>query len=143
MYDVIVIGVGGKGSAVLFHVARRAARVLGLEQFDIPNELGSSHGLTRMIRLAYWEDPAYVPLLRRAYELWRELEHLAGESLLFTTGSIDAGAPDGRPVRGVLEACDRFDLPHNTLDARELSRRFPGYRLPSSLVATTSLTVAS
>jgi len=123
------------GSAALLHLARRNARVLGLEQFAIPHELGSSHGLTRIIRFAYWEDPAYVPLLRRAYELWRELERSSGEELLVTTGSVDAGAPDSRPIRGALDACKRFDLPYATFDSAALHRRFPGYRLPPSLVA--------
>src|SRR5262245_35885943 len=134
-FDAIVLGVGGMGSAALLHLARRRLRVLGLEQFEIPHELGSSHGLTRIIRLAYWEDPAYVPLLRRAYELWRELEQLAGEVLLVTTGSIDAGPPDSRPIRGALEACSRFSLPYETFDGSALHQRFPGYRLPSNLAA--------
>src|SRR5438552_4336630 len=73
-FDVIVIGVGAMGSATCWELARRGARVLGLDRFDIPNPRGSSHGLSRMIRLAYYEHPDYVPLLRRAYELWRELE---------------------------------------------------------------------
>ena len=72
-YDVIVVGVGGMGSATTYHLARRGQKVLALEQFDIPHELGSSHGVNRIIRLAYAEHPNYVPLLRRAYELWREL----------------------------------------------------------------------
>src|SRR5438552_11027123 len=110
MLDAIVIGVGGMGSAALYHLARRGAHVLGLEQFEIPHNRGSSHGLTRIIRLAYWEHAAYVPLLRRAYELWHELERSAGEVLLVTTGSIDAGPHGSRPVRGVLEACGRFGL---------------------------------
>ena len=76
-YDVIVIGVGGMGSATCFHLAARGQRVLGLEQFDVPHQLGSSHGVNRIIRLAYAEHPSYVPLLRRAYELWRELDTLA------------------------------------------------------------------
>jgi sarcosine oxidase len=134
-YNIIVVGVGGMGSSALFHIARRGARVLGLEQFEIPHDQGSSHGLTRIIRLAYWEDPAYVPLLRRAYELWRGLEQLAGEPLLVTTGSVDAGAPDSRSIRGVLEACRRFDLAHETLSSSALHLRFPGYCLPDSLVA--------
>src|SRR5678816_159813 len=69
-FDVIVIGIGGAGSAALYHLARRRKRVLGIEQFGIPHEFGSSHGLTRIIRLAYYEHPDYVPLLRRAYQLW-------------------------------------------------------------------------
>src|SRR5438552_2931103 len=123
------------GSAALFHTARRGARVLGVEQFDIPHDRGSSHGQTRIIRLAYWEHPSYLPLLWRAYELWRELEGLAGEPLLVTTGSIDAGLPDSRPVRGVLDACRTFNLPHETFDSSALRRRFPGYHLPRDLVA--------
>ena len=133
-YDVIVVGVGGMGSAAAFHAARRGARVLGLEQFEIPHDKGSSHGLTRIIRLAYWEDLAYVPLLLRAYELWRELEHLAGESLLTITGSVDGGAPNSRPIRGVLQACARFDLRHEVLESGVLRDRFPGYQLPSDVI---------
>src|SRR5438876_11276578 len=92
MYDAIVVGVGGTGSAAAYHLAARGARVLALEQFAIPHDLGSSHGLSRIIRLAYWEHPAYVPLVRRAYELWRALEAASRERLLVVTGSIDAGA---------------------------------------------------
>jgi sarcosine oxidase len=133
-FDVIVVGVGGMGSAAAFHAARRGARVLGLEQFEIPHDKGSSHGLNRIIRLAYWEDLAYVPLLRRAYELWRELEKVAGESLLTITGSVDAGEPDSRPIRGVLQACERFDLRYEVLESGALRARFPGYQLPEDLV---------
>src|ERR1043166_10131525 len=110
-YDLIVIGVGGMGSATVYHAARRGLSVLGLEQFDIPHALGSSHGVTRIIRLAYYEHPSYVPLLRRAYELWRELEQQAGEQLLFITGSLDAGPPDSDVVAGSLRSCQLHDLP--------------------------------
>src|SRR5262245_46002674 len=135
-YDAIVIGVGGMGSAALYHLARRGARrVLGLEQFEIPHDRGSSHGLSRIIRLAYWEHPDYVPLVRRAYGLWRELEQATGESLLTVTGSIDAGPADGRMVRGALAACRTHSLEHELLDAAALTARFPGCRLPESLVA--------
>src|ERR1051326_7020168 len=99
-YDVIVIGVGGMGSAAAFHLARRGARTLALEQFDIPHDFGSSHGLSRIIRLAYWEHPDYVALVRRAYDLWRALEAETGEPLLVVTGSIDAGPPGSRNVAG-------------------------------------------
>jgi sarcosine oxidase len=134
-YDVIVIGVGGMGSAAVYHLARRGARVLGLERYDIPHDLGSSHGVNRIIRLAYAEHPAYVPLLRRAYELWREIELHAGERLLFITGSVDAGLPQGETVTGSLLSCQTHHLPHEVLDAGALHRRFPGYRLPSDMVA--------
>ncbi len=133
-YDVIVIGVGGMGSATVYHLARRGLSVLGLERFDIPHELGSSHGHSRIIRLAYAEHPNYVPLLRRAYALWHELEDMAGEKLLIVTGGIDAGAENSSTVQGSLCACAIHHLPHERLDATALGRRFPGYRLAPEMV---------
>jgi sarcosine oxidase len=135
LYDVIVIGVGGMGSATVYQLARRGCRVLGLEQFSIPHGLGSSHGGNRIIRLAYAEDPKYVPLLRRAYELWREIENLTRERLLIITGGIDAGTEDSPTVVGSLLACEMHHLPHQYWTAAELHRRFPGCRLPDDMVA--------
>ena len=134
-YDAIVIGLGGMGSAALYQLAQRGKRVLGIEQFDIAHELGSSHGVTRIIRLAYHEHPSYVPLMRRAYELWRELEASAGEQILHITGSIDAGPPDGSNFNGSLLSCEQHDLPHDVLTSSELTKRFPGYRLPPETMA--------
>lgn len=134
-YDAIVIGVGGMGSAALYQLARRGKRALGIERFGVPHELGSSHGVTRIIRLAYHEDPAYVPLLRRAYELWRELEADAGERILHITGSLDAGPPDSFTFQGALRSCAEHNLPHETLDAAEIAKRFPAYRLPPETMA--------
>ena len=135
-YDAIVVGVGGMGSATLYHLTRRGAkRVLGLEQFDVPNDQGSSHGLSRIIRLAYWEHPGYVPLLRRTYALWHELEDQTGERLLVTTGSVDAGPPESPAVRGARHACQIFDLPHVLHDGASLRTVFPGYQLPPDFVA--------
>ena len=133
MYDVIVLGVGGMGSATLFHLARRGLRVLGLERYDLVHEYGSSHGLTRIIRLAYWEHPTYVALLRRAYELWRELETLAGERLLYITGSVDAGPENGSIFQGALKSSELHGLAHEVMDGDQLHRRFPGYRLPPEI----------
>ena len=129
-YDAVVVGVGGMGSAALYHLARRGKRVLGLERFDIPHDLGSSHGITRIIRLAYFEHSAYVPLIRRAYELWRELEREAGEQLLHVTGAVEGGP---RIFEGALRSCHDHDLPHEALDGDEIGRRFPAFRLPSDL----------
>ena len=134
-YDAIVLGVGGMDSAAVYHLARRGARVLGIEQFGIPHDRGSSHGVSRIIRLAYWEHPDYVPLVRRAYDLWRDLEGSVGEPLLTVTGTIDGGPPDSRTIRGSLSACRTHGLAHELLDAAALSRRFPGYRLPDDHVA--------
>jgi sarcosine oxidase len=134
-YDVIVIGLGAMGSAALCHLARRGKTVLGLEQFNIPHEQGSSHGTTRIIRLAYHEHPSYVPLLRRAYELWNDLERFAGTPLLYTTGSIDAGPPGSLVVEGSRRSCEVHDLPHEVLTSEGLTQRYPGYRLPREFVA--------
>lgn len=134
-FDAIVIGVGGMGSATCFHLARRGWRVLGLERFDLLHAMGSSHGLTRIIRLAYSEHPSYVPLLRRAYELWHELENLERRTLLHITGSLEGGRPDGEVFKGCRHAAELHHLPHEVLDGLEIGRRFPGYRLPSSHLA--------
>lgn len=134
-FEVIVIGLGAMGSAALFHLARRGRSVLGLERFNIPHDRGSSHGVTRIIRLAYYEHPSYVPLLRRAYELWHDLERTAGMTLLYTTGSIDAGPRDSAIVEGSRRSCELHDLPHDILSSSELSARFPGYRLPDDTLA--------
>ncbi len=134
-YDTIVIGVGGMGSAAIYSLARRGKRVLGLEQFDIPHDLGSSHGYTRIIRLAYYEHPSYVMLLQRAYELWDEIERASGERLLHITGSIDAGPADSWVFKGSFQSSVEHELPHEVLTGQELARRFPGYRLPHDHMA--------
>ena len=134
-YDAIVIGVGAMGSAACWHLARRGARTLGLEQFDIPHTLGSSHGISRIIRLAYYEDPSYVPLLQRSFDLWDELARVSGRHLLTVTGTIDASAADGEVFRGSLASCELHDLPHEVLTSEQLTRRWPGYRLPAGHLA--------
>jgi sarcosine oxidase len=127
-YDTIVLGVGGFGSGALYHLARRGARVLGIEQFGIAHDRGSSHGQTRIIRKAYFEHSDYVPLLHRAYELWHELEHESGRQLLHPVGLFIAGEPACESVSGTVLAARLHNLPVETLDAREAGQRFPGYR---------------
>jgi sarcosine oxidase len=134
-YDVIVAGVGAMGSAACWRLAQRGLRVLGLERFAIPHRMGSSHGINRIIRLAYFEHPSYVPLLLRAYELWRDTERAAGERLLFITRALDVGRPNGRLVSGALESCRTHNLAHKVFDANETMRRFPAYRIPADFVA--------
>jgi sarcosine oxidase len=134
-FDVIVVGVGAMGSAACWQLARRGVRVLGLERYDIPHAYGSSHGLTRIIRLAYFESAAYVPLLQRAFELWREAGDAFGEQLLVVTGGVDASAADGRIFRGSLDSCIACGLPHETMSGAEVNRRFPGYGIPATHMA--------
>jgi len=131
-YDVIIVGVGGMGSAAAWQLARRGQRVLGLERYDIPHAHGSSHGVSRIIRLPYYEDPAYVPLLHRAMALWREAEAASGRELMVTTGSIDAGPEDDALFQGALASARLHDLTHEVLTGAEVNERFPGYNLPAT-----------
>jgi len=134
-YDVIVLGAGAMGSATAYHLARRGARVLLLEQFGIAHDQGSSHGYTRIIRLAYYEHPAYVVLLRRAYELWAAIEQTAGEQLFYRTGSLDCGPAGSDVFTGSLQSCLDYDLPHEILTSAQVTERYPAYRLPRENLA--------
>ena len=134
-HDVIVVGLGGMGSAAAAHVAARGQRVLGLEQFQPGHTQGSSHGRSRVIRLAYFEHPAYVPLLRRAYELWRQLERDTSRQVLQMTGGLMIGAPDSEVVSGSLRSAREHDLDHEVLDAAEIRRRFPPFTPPPGVIA--------
>ena len=134
-YDAIVLGVGGVGSAALFHLAARGSRVLGLERFVPGHDRGSSHGQTRLIRQAYFEHPDYVPMVRRAFELWAELEAQCGETLYRQVGLLQIGPPDGEVVRGVRESARVHGLPIENLSADDCRKRFPGFRLPEGCEA--------
>jgi sarcosine oxidase len=135
MLDVVVVGLGIMGAAALYELARRGFRVLGIERFYLGHDRGSSHGETRIIRLGYFEHPSYVPLLRRAYRLWRELEQISGERLMRVTGIAEIGPPDGVLVSGTLAASRRHGLPHEVLDATECMQRFPAFHVPSDFAA--------
>ncbi len=135
VFDHIVIGAGGMGSAAMYELARRGRRVLGLEQFTIPHELGSSSGATRIFRFAYFEHPSYVPLMRLSLARWQALERDFGERLVTVTGGLDIGLPSGRVVSGSKEACKTHGLTHEVLRASEVARRFPAWQLPSEFEA--------
>lgn len=124
-YDVIVLGLGGMGSAAACHLSARGARVLGLEKFGPVHNRGSSHGGSRITRQSYFEDPAYVPLLLRAYELYEQLERDTGRDVATLCGGVMIGRPDSRTVAGSLRSAEQWDLPHEMLDAKEIRRRFP------------------
>lgn len=123
------------GSAALFHLARRGRKVIGIEQFEPGHDRGSSHGESRAIRLGYSEHPSYVPLVRSAFDNWHELERLTGETILTTTGILEAGKPGSRMVEGSLEACLLHDLTFELLDAAEVRRRIPAVELPTDYTA--------
>jgi sarcosine oxidase len=131
-YDVIVVGVGAMGSSACWHLAQGGLRVLGLERFDIPNTMGSSHGQSRAIRLAYYEHPDYVPLLRRAYALWDALEAEAGEKILYRIGGLYLSPPDGQVVAGSALAAKQHGVEHELLDIAEVHRRFDAFGIPEN-----------
>lgn len=133
-WDVIVIGLGAMGSAAIDALARRGLRVLGIERYGIAHGHGSSHGRSRAIRLAYFEDPCFVPLLRRAYSGWRDLEARSRETILTVTGTLEMGRPDGAVVAGSLASCREHGLPHRILDAAEIRARWPAFRLDDDQV---------
>lgn len=124
-YDVAVIGLGAMGSAALAESARRGARAIGLDQFARGHDLSSSSGKSRMIRKAYFEDPAYVPLLLRAYEKWRELEQATGASLLRITGLLMVGPPGAEVITGACRAAREHDLAIESLSAPQIRARYP------------------
>lgn len=134
-YDAIVAGVGGMGSAALYNLAGRGWKVLGLDKYDVPNNMGSSHGNSRMIRLSYHEDPSYVTLMHKSYELWDKLQTDTNQELLITTGSIRAGHEHSSMFIGSKNACDIHNIPYEILEGREVNKRFPGYSFPNDILS--------
>lgn len=134
-YDVIVVGLGGMGSAAAAALARRGQRVLGLERFGPAHAQGSSHGGSRIIRQAYFEDPTYVPLVLEAYALWERLEAETGAELLTRTGGLLMGPEGSRTVAGSLASARRWDLAHELLGAADIRRRFPTFAPGPDVVA--------
>src|SRR5579864_2564398 len=133
-FDVAVIGLGAAGSAALAALSARARRVIGIERYAPGHDRGSSHGATRLIRLGYFEHPSYVPLLRAAYRLWRELEARSGRALLTVPGIVEIGAPDSELVEGTLRSSRLHGLAHDILDSQGVMKRFPAFRLPENFI---------
>ena len=124
-YDIAVAGLGGMGSAILAHCASRGASVIGFDRFGPVNTLGSSSGKSRMIRKAYFEDPAYVPLLLRAYESWRKLERETNEDLLCSTGLLMVGEEGSEIIEGSRRAANQHNLSIESLSKRQIKARYP------------------
>jgi sarcosine oxidase len=134
-FDVAVIGLGGIGSAIAAHCAARGASVIGLERFDPAHDRGSSHGKSRMIRQAYFEDAAYVALVLRSYELWRELEQKTAEQLLRITGVLSVGEEGSEVISGTKHSAAEHGLRLETLSRKQLQDRYPTLRLLPDEVA--------
>jgi sarcosine oxidase len=131
-YDVIVLGVGSMGSSACYHLAKRGFKVLGLEQFDIPHELGSHAGQSRIIRKAYGEGSDYVPLLEKAYENWKSLESETGSQVYYKTGLVYFGAPDDPFLKTVKGSSEKYKIPLNHLTVDECNLKYPQFKLPQN-----------
>ena len=129
-FDVIVLGVGSMGSSTCFYLAKQGQNVLGLEQFDIPNEHGSHGGQSRIIRKAYFEHPDYVPLMIRAYEKWKDLESLTGSRVYYDTGLLYAGKKDNALVQGVRESATKYRIRVDEVSGAEAKKQFPQFAIP-------------
>jgi sarcosine oxidase len=135
--DVVVVGLGAFGSAVLYQLACRGTRVIGIDRFEPPHTMGSSHGETRITRLAVGEGDAYAPMVRRSHEIWRELERESGEKLMTETGGLIVASRDsaarhhGREnfVQRSFTIAERFGIEHERLDAKEIVARFPQFQM--------------
>jgi sarcosine oxidase len=132
--DVLVLGLGAMGSLTVRDLARRGIRVTGVDRGHPPHDLGSSHGRSRIIREAYYEDPLYVPLVQRAYDRWRTLEAEGETPLLRITGGLCLGPPTSRLVSGALASATLHGLPYERLDANALRHRFPAHRIPDACI---------
>ena len=134
MYDALVVGLGAMGSAALYELASRGARVVGIDAHDPPHALGSTHGRSRIIREAYFEHPSYVPLVRQAYAGWAALEQRSGASLFRRTGGLNIGPPGCELVAGALESATRHGIDIEVLTAAEIERRFPVLAIPHGMI---------
>jgi sarcosine oxidase len=141
MYDLIVVGLGAAGAATAYQAAKRGASVLGIDQYSPPHAMGSSHGDTRITRVAIGEGEAYVPLVQRSHEIWREIEALTGETLLVVTGGLVISGPARRATTHVpqffektLAAAEHFSIAHERLDAAAIRKRFPQFNVSDNEV---------
>ena len=134
-YDFIIVGLGTAGSATCMNLARRGFTVLGIDQYQPPHRLGSHHGFSRSVRRAYLEGTSYVSMAMRAWELWRKLEKDAGRKLLTTTGNLTIGPPECPAVTGFIASAQAYNIPHESLSAAEVRKRWPQLAPPDSFVA--------
>ncbi|MFT4941140.1 MAG: sarcosine oxidase [Paraglaciecola sp.] len=130
-YDAIVLGVGSMGAATCHYLAKKGYKVLGLEQFDIPHELGSHSGQSRMIRKAYGEASDYVPLLQKSYDNWHDLEDETGFQVFYKTGILYAAAQNNGFLSTVKQSAAQFNIPLNHLSTAQSDKKYPQFALPA------------
>ena len=127
-FDIAIVGAGAFGSSCAYHLSFSGKKVLVLDLFQPPHSMGSSHGLTRIIREAYFEGPHFVPLVQQAYLLWDKLEKSSSRKLLLSTGGLMIGNPNGKVVNGALQSAQSYGLPFEYLDNKDIIERFPAFR---------------
>ncbi|HET8913141.1 MAG TPA: FAD-dependent oxidoreductase, partial [Ktedonobacteraceae bacterium] len=133
--DVAVIGLGAMGSMALWRLAARGAKVIGFEQFGVAHDQGSSHGESRIIRTAYFEDPRYVPLVQKSFDLWQQLEQESSTQLLTMTGALMIGLMDNPLLMGTLASVRQHYLEHEILSASQMLERYPTHRMSPNSIA--------
>ena len=124
-YNVAIIGAGAMGSAAAYHLSKTGKKILILDRFNPPHNLGSSHGQSRIVREAYFESPVYVPLVQQAYQLWYQLEKESDKKLLLKTGGLMLGTPDSKVVQGAMQSAIEHQLPYEYLNCHEIKKDFP------------------
>jgi sarcosine oxidase len=142
-YDVIVLGLGAMGSATLYQLAKRGVKVLGIDQFSPPHTMGSSHGDTRITRLAIGEGVQYTPLALRSHEIWREIESLTGKNLLTVTGGLMISSTGNKMGSchvpefffNTLTAAKKYDIHYDFLEVSDIRKRFPQFRVHDDDIA--------
>lgn len=134
-YDVAVIGLGIAGTSILNTLAEKGKKVIGIDQFDLPNNFGSSHGDTRITRKAPFEGDTYYHMIQKTFPLWKELEKKTGQQLYFDVGGLDISSEDDEHFQTSLNICKKYNLEYEILDADEIQKRFPAYHLPPHLKA--------
>ncbi len=134
VFDVIVLGLGANGSSALYHLSGTGKKVAGIDRFTPPHAFGSSHGQSRIIRQAYYEDPVYVPFLKEAYRCWSEIESVSGKQLFLKTGGLMLGKEDAAVVTGARLSAETHGIAYEYLSFSELQKRFPALNPPSHTV---------
>ncbi|HMO90960.1 MAG TPA: N-methyl-L-tryptophan oxidase [Pirellulaceae bacterium] len=140
VYDFAVMGLGGIGSAAFYAAAKTGVRVLGLERFDPAHSFGSSHGVTRIIRTAYYEHPNYVPLAQASIEAWRALEDFTGMQLMRLNGLLQVGPVGGSVIKGLQASIEEHQLAVEMMDGSEAARRYPKIGFRSDEICIMELT---
>ena len=134
IFDVMIIGLGANGSAAAWHLSKAGISVCGIDRFHPPHQRGSSHGQSRIIRQAYYESPLYVPFLKAAYQIWREIEQASGEKLFLKTGGIMLGKKNTELITGSKLSAETHGIPYEFLNGKEITQRYPAFRLPEETV---------